>query len=247
MAEEKYDSSAIRTLEWNKHIRQRSGMYIGRLGNGDNPEDGIYILLKEVVDNSIDEFGMGYGKQIQITVEDGSVTVRDFGRGIPLDKVIDATSKLNTGGKFDDKNFKKSVGMNGVGTKAVNALSSDFYVCSHRDGECASASFTRGSLIESSEEPTKEKDGTLIRFTPDPLMFGEYAFNEDYVVTMVKNYSYLNKGLTLILNGVSYKSENGLLDLVNENLSEEPLYPGEFYDVLVDDSDLYDLYGTVAK
>lgn len=128
MAEEKYDSSAIRTLEWNKHIRQRSGMYIGRLGNGDNPEDGIYILLKEVVDNSIDEFGMGYGKQIQITVEDGSVTVRDFGRGIPLDKVIDATSKLNTGGKFDDKNFKKSVGMNGVGTKAVNALSSYFYV-----------------------------------------------------------------------------------------------------------------------
>ena len=225
MAEEKYDSSAIRTLEWNKHIRQRSGMYIGRLGNGDNPEDGIYILLKEVVDNSIDEFGMGYGKQIQITVEDGSVTVRDFGRGIPLDKVIDATSKLNTGGKFDDKNFKKSVGMNGVGTKAVNALSSYFYVESFRDGESSWAQFERGEIVDSGrKEKTGEKNGTFVRFTPDREMFGNYEYNMDFVETMVKNYSYLKRGLTLVLNGVSYKSENGLLDLVNERMNETPLY-----------------------
>ena len=220
-----YTEDNIRTIEGMEHIRLRPGMYIGRLGDGRSPDDGIYVLLKEIIDNSIDEFSAGFGSQVKITIEGGTVSVRDFGRGIPLGKVVDAVSILNTGGKFDDKAFKKSVGLNGVGTKAVNALSSDFYVCSHRDGEFASASFTRGELIESSEGPTKEKDGTLIRFTPDPLMFGEYSFNEDYVVTMVKNYSYLNKGLTLILNGASYKSENGLLDLVNENLSEEPLYP----------------------
>ncbi len=226
MAEEKYDGSAIRTLEWNEHIRQRSGMYIGRLGNGDNPEDGIYILLKEVVDNSIDEFGMGFGKQIQITVEDGSVTVRDFGRGIPLDKVIDATSKLNTGGKFDDKNFKKSVGMNGVGTKAVNALSSTFYVESFRDGQSAWAQFTRGVLQDSGKkEKVSDKNGTLVKFTPDKDMFGNYEYNMDYVETMVKNYSYLKKGLALVLNGTIYKSENGLLDLVNERMNETPVYP----------------------
>lgn len=226
MAEEKYDGSAIRTLEWNEHIRQRSGMYIGRLGNGDNPEDGIYILLKEVVDNSIDEFGMGFGKQIQITVEDGSVTVRDFGRGIPLDKVIDATSKLNTGGKFDDKNFKKSVGMNGVGTKAVNALSSTFYVESFRDGQSAWAQFERGVLKDSGrKEKVSDKNGTLVKFTPDKDMFGNYEYNMDYVETMVKNYSYLKKGLSLILNGTTYKSENGLLDLVNERMNETPIYP----------------------
>lgn len=226
MAEEKYDGSAIRTLEWNEHIRQRSGMYIGRLGNGDNPEDGIYILLKEVVDNSIDEFGMGFGKQIQITVEDGSVTVRDFGRGIPLDKVIDATSKLNTGGKFDDKNFKKSVGMNGVGTKAVNALSSTFYVESFRDGQSAWAQFERGVLQDSgTKDKVSDKNGTLVKFTPDKDMFGNYEYNMDYVETMVKNYSYLKKGLSLILNGTVYKSENGLLDLVNERMNETPVYP----------------------
>ncbi len=226
MAEEKYDSSAIRTLEWNEHIRQRSGMYIGRLGNGDNPEDGIYILLKEVVDNSIDEFGMGYGKQIQITVEDGSVTVRDFGRGIPLDKVVDATSKLNTGGKFDDKNFKKSVGMNGVGTKAVNALSSTFYVESFRDGQSSWAQFAKGVLQDSGrKDKVSDKNGTLVKFTPDKDMFGNYEYNMDYVETMVKNYSYLKKGLSLVLNGVTYKSENGLLDLVNERMNETPIYP----------------------
>ena len=203
----------------------RPGMYIGRLGNGNNQGDGIYVLLKEVVDNSIDEFAMGFGKQVQIQVENGEVSVRDFGRGIPLDSVVKAVSILNTGGKFDDKAFKKSVGLNGVGTKAVNALSERFYVCSYRDGECSWARFERGELIDSGKDSTKEKNGTLVRFYPDTMMFGDFHYNMDYVETMVKNYSYLKRGLTLVLNGTPYKSENGLLDLVNENLSEEPLYP----------------------
>ena len=226
MAEQiNYTDDNIITLEGVEHIRMRPGMYIGRLGNGNNPGDGIYVLLKEVVDNSIDEFAMGFGKQVQITVEDGEVTVRDYGRGIPLDSVVKAVSILNTGGKFDDKAFKKSVGLNGVGTKAVNALSERFYVCSHRDGECSWASFERGELKDSGKGETKEKNGTLVRFYPDTMMFGDFHFNMDYVETMVKNYSYLKRGLTLTLNGTSYKSENGLLDLVNENLSEAPLYP----------------------
>ncbi len=220
-----YTDDNIITLEGVEHIRMRPGMYIGRLGNGNNPGDGIYVLLKEVVDNSIDEFAMGFGKQIQINIEDNEVTVRDFGRGIPLDSVVKAVSILNTGGKFDDKAFKKSVGLNGVGTKAVNALSERFYVCSYRDGECSWASFERGALKDSGKDTTKEKNGTLVRFYPDSMMFGEFHYNMDYVETMVKNYSYLKRGLTLTLNGVSYKSENGLLDLVNENLSEAPLYP----------------------
>ncbi len=225
MEQNNYTDDSIRTIEGVEHIRLRPGMYIGRLGDGKDPGDGIYVLLKEIIDNSVDEFAAGFGREIRILIEDGTVSVRDFGRGIPLGKVIDAVSILNTGGKFDDKVFKKSVGLNGVGTKAVNALSSDFYVCSHRGGECFHASFSRGKLTDSGSESTKEKDGTLIRFTPDSLMFGEYAFSPDYVETMVKNYSYLNKGLTLNLNGTPYKSENGLLDLVNENLGEEPLYP----------------------
>ena len=220
-----YGSDSIITLEWNEHIRRRAGMYIGRTGNGDNQGDGIYVLLKEIIDNSIDEFTMGNGTKIIITVEDGVVTVRDFGRGIPLDKVVDATSKLNTGGKFDDTNFKKSVGLNGVGTKAVNALSESFYVESYRDGLSHHASFTRGVLDDEGDSKTSEKNGTFVRFVPDRLIFGEYAYNMDFVETMVKNYSYLKKGLTLVLNGVSYKSENGLLDLVTENMSETPLYP----------------------
>ena len=228
MAEEKYDGKAIRTLKWNEHIRQRSGMYIGRLGNGENEDDGIYILLKEVVDNAIDEFTMGYGKQILITIADGSVSVRDFGRGIPHEdnSVVRCVSSLNTGGKFDDKNFKKSVGMNGVGTKAVNALSSYFYVESFRDGKSSWAQFERGELVDSGmKDNVSEKNGTLIKFTPDTEMFGDYSYNMEYVETMVKNYSFLKKGLTLNLNGVSYKSENGLLDLVNDRMSETPLYP----------------------
>ena len=220
-----YNDDAIQTLEWNEHIRRRAGMYIGRLGNGDRQGDGIYVLLKEIIDNSIDEFSMGYGRRIDITIEDKTVTVRDFGRGIPLNKVVDATSKLNTGGKFDDTNFKKSVGMNGVGTKAVNAMSVDFYVASYRDGQCSYARFTRGNLLESAIVPSNEKNGTFIRFTPDEAMFNDFSFHMEFVETMVKNYSYLKKGLTLNLNGTSYKSENGLLDLVTENMSETPLYP----------------------
>ena len=220
-----YNDDSIQTLEWNEHNRRRAGMYIGRLGNGERQGDGIYVLLKEIIDNSIDEFSMGFGKRIDITIEDKTVTVRDFGRGIPLNKVVDATSKLNTGGKFDDTNFKKSVGMNGVGTKAVNAMSVDFYVASYRDGKCSYAHFSRGVLLENAIVPSNEKNGTFIRFTPDEEMFNDFAFRMEFVETMIKNYSYLKKGLTLNLNGESYKSENGLLDLVTENMSETPLYP----------------------
>ena len=220
-----YNDDSIQTLEWNEHIRRRAGMYIGRLGNGERQGDGIYVLLKEIIDNSIDEFSMGFGKRIDITIEDKTVTVRDYGRGIPLNKVIDATSKLNTGGKFDDTNFKKSVGMNGVGTKAVNAMSVDFYVASYRDGQCSYARFSRGILKENDIVPSNEKNGTYIKFTPDDEMFNDFAFRMEFVESMVKNYSYLKKGLTLMLNGVAYKSENGLLDLVSENMSETPLYP----------------------
>lgn len=226
MADVKYTDDNIRTLEWNKHIRQRPGMYIGRLGNGDNPGDGIYVLLKEIVDNSIDEFSMGFGKQIQITVNDNTVTIRDFGRGIPLDSVVKATNNLNTGGKFDDSAFKKSVGLNGVGTKAVNALSSSFYIESFRDGQSSWAKYERGILLDSGKkDAVSDRNGTFVSFVPDTEMFGNYAFNMEYVETMVKNYSYLKKGLTLTLNGTSYKSENGLLDLVNERMDETPLYP----------------------
>ena len=221
-----YDDNSIQTLEWNEHIRRRAGMYIGRLGNGDRQGDGIYVLLKEIIDNSIDEFSMGFGKRIDISIEGQTVTVRDYGRGIPLNKVVDATSKLNTGGKFDDVNFKKSVGMNGVGTKAVNAMSVDFYVASFREGKCSYAQFRNGgNLVESNIIDTTEKNGTLIRFTPDKEMFNDFEFRMEFVEPLVKNYSYLKKGLTLVLNGVAYKSENGLLDLVQENMSETPLYP----------------------
>ncbi|MCQ2143881.1 MAG: toprim domain-containing protein [Bacteroidales bacterium] len=220
-----YGDDKIVTLEGVEHIRRRPGMYIGRLGNGDNQGDGIYVLLKEIVDNSIDEFSMGFGKQIQITVDESTVTVRDFGRGIPLGSVVKAMSILNTGGKYDDSVFKKSVGLNGVGSKAVNALSSSFYVESFRDGESAYALFERGILKEEGRRETKEKNGTYVKFTPDDLMFVGYKFNMEYVEALIKNYSYLKKGLTLNLNGVAYKSENGLLDLINDRLSKEPLYP----------------------
>lgn len=220
-------------------------MYIGRLGNGNNPDDGIYILLKEIVDNSIDEFAMGHGKQIQITIEDNTVTVRDFGRGIPLDSVVKATNNLNTGGKFDDKSFKKSVGMNGVGSKAVNALSSEFYIESFRDGESSWARYERGELQDSGKKTgVTEKNGTFVKFTPDSQMFGNYAYNMDFVETMIKNYSYLKRGLTLVLNGTSYKSDNGLLDLVNERMTEEPKYPpihleGEDIEIVLTHGDSY--------
>ena len=220
-----YNDDNIQTLEGVQHIRRRPGMYIGRLGDGSNPSDGIYVLLKEIIDNSIDEYAMGFGKQVQIDIQDNHVKVRDFGRGIPLGSVVKAVSILNTGGKFDDKAFQKAVGLHGVGPKAVNALSFDFYVCSYRGGNCAWARFRQGELVEEGSSETKEKNGTLVEFFPDEVMFGKYSFNLDFVETMVKNYSYLKKGLTLVLNGTPYKSENGLLDLVNENISETPLYP----------------------
>ncbi len=222
---EEYTDANIKTLEGVEHIRRRPGMYIGRLGNGSNPGDGIYVLLKEIVDNCIDEFSAGFGNKVLIDIDGKQVKVRDFGRGIPLGSVVKATSELNTGGKFDDKVFKKSVGLNGVGTKAVNALSEKFYVESFREGESSWATYERGELKDSGKkEKVNEKNGTLVVFTPDNEMFGGFEFNMDYVETMVKNYSYLKKGLTLTLNGVSYKSDNGLLDLVKENMSETPLY-----------------------
>ncbi|MBQ3612476.1 MAG: type IIA DNA topoisomerase subunit B [Bacteroidales bacterium] len=219
-----YTDDNIKTLEGVEHIRRRPGMYIGRLGNGDDLGDGIYVLLKEVVDNSIDEFSAGFGKQIQITVNEKEATVRDFGRGIPLNSVIKAVSVLNTGGKYDTKGYKKSVGLNGVGLKAVNALSTSFYVEAFRDGMSSFAEFREGKLIDSGQRETKEKNGTLVRFVPDEHLFVGYSFHMEFIESMMKNYSYLKKGLTLNFNGTSYRSENGLLDLIQDNISETPLY-----------------------
>ena len=219
-----YGDDNIRTLEGVEHIRLRPGMYIGTLGNGDDQADGIYVLLKEVVDNSIDEFSAGYGKQIQINVTDKEVTVRDFGRGIPLNSVVKAVSILNTGGKYDSKGYKKSVGLNGVGLKAVNALSSHFYVEAYRDGMCSYAEFSAGKLLNDGMKETKEKNGTYVKFIPDDNLFVGYSYHIEFVESMIKNYSYLKKGLTLNLNGTPYKSENGLLDLINEKMTEEPFY-----------------------
>ena len=219
-----YTDDNIKTLEGVEHIRRRPGMYIGRLGNGEDLGDGIYVLLKEVVDNSIDEFSMGFGKQIQITVDEKTATVRDFGRGIPLNSVVKAVSKLNTGGKYDTKGYKKSVGLNGVGIKAVNALSSYFYVEAFRDGMSSFAEFKEGKLVDSGQRPSKEKNGTLVKFTPDEHLFVDYNFRMEFIESMMKNYSYLKKGLALNFNGTTYKSENGLLDLINDNMSDTPLY-----------------------
>ena len=219
-----YTDDNIRTMEGVEHIRKRPGMYIGRLGNGDDQGDGIYVLLKEVVDNSIDEFSMGFGKQIQITVTDKEATVRDFGRGIPLNSVVKAVSVLNTGGKYDTKGYKKSVGLNGVGLKAVNALSEHFFVEAYRDGMSSYAEFKLGKLVDSGQKPTKEKNGTMVRFIPDEHLFVGYTFQMEIIESMMKNYSYLKKGLTLNFNGTAYKSENGLLDLIKDNISETPLY-----------------------
>ncbi len=220
-----YSDDSIQTLDWNEHIRKRPGMYIGNTGDGQSPDDGIYILIKEVMDNSIDEFSQGNGKTIDIKVEDKLVTIRDYGRGIPLNKVVDVSSKLNTGGKFDSKNFQKSVGLNGVGLKAVNATSDYFFIESFRNGHSKSATFSCGYLKEQGERDSKEKDGTLVKFIADGKMFPNYQYNLDFVEEMVKNYSYLNSGLTVVFNGKEYQSKNGLLDLVNENMGIEPLYP----------------------
>ena len=223
-----YGDDAIQTLDWNEHIRRRPGMYIGKLGDGSHAEDGIYVLIKEVVDNSIDEFNMGAGRRIDITVDadSGEVEIRDFGRGIPLGKVKEVASDINTGGKFDDKNFKKSVGLNGVGLKAVNALSTHCEVVSHRDGECVRVSFDRGNLIEQTDKmPTTEENGTLVRFRPDKTLFRDYRFDLETIETMVNNYTYLNAGLQIYFNGKRYLSRHGLLDLLKENITSEPLYP----------------------
>ncbi len=221
-----YDESSIQSLDWKEHIRLRPGMYIGKLGDGSSKDDGIYVLIKEVIDNSIDEFVMGYGKHIDVEVKDGKVVVRDYGRGIPLGKVVECVSKINTGGKYDSQAFQKSVGLNGVGTKAVNALSSYFKVQSVRDGKTTWAEFNRGVLkTEKKEQKTDLKNGTIILFEPDSEIFTDYEYKMEYVETMVKLYTYLNVGLTLNLNGQSYRSEKGLLDLLNTNLSDEPVYP----------------------
>ena len=222
-----YGDDNIQTLEWQEHVRMRPGMYIGKLGDGSSADDGIYILLKEVIDNSIDEFVMGAGKQIEVRIEENKVSVRDFGRGIPLRKVVDVVSKMNTGGKYDSRAFKKSVGLNGVGTKAVNALSSYFYVASVRDGQRKSATFSLGVLQEESPlEASSEKRGTLVEFVPDGTIFKNYKFRSEYVVRMLKNYTYLNPGLVIVYNGEKFFSENGLEDLLKEDNNEEDFaYP----------------------
>ncbi|MGC6402757.1 MAG: DNA topoisomerase IV subunit B [Flavobacteriaceae bacterium] len=222
-----YTEENIRSLDWKEHIRLRPGMYIGKLGDGSSSDDGIYILLKEVLDNCIDEFVMGAGKTIEITIKDNLVTVRDFGRGIPLGKVVDVVSKMNTGGKYDTRAFKKSVGLNGVGTKAVNALSERFTVQSNRDQLSKTAVFEHGNLIEElPQEASSRRRGTKVSFVPDPSIFKNYRFRLEYVERMVKNYVYLNPGLTIELNGTKYLSENGLKDLLEDQTSESDLlYP----------------------
>ena len=222
-----YTEDNIRSLDWKEHIRMRPGMYIGKLGDGSSPDDGIYILLKEVLDNCIDEFVMGAGKTIEVTIKDRLVSVRDFGRGIPLGKVVDVVSKMNTGGKYDSKAFKKSVGLNGVGTKAVNALSSYFRVESVRDNQFKAAEFSAGNLTKEEDvvESTKRR-GTKVTFLADETIFKNYKFRNEYIERMLKNYCYLNTGLTIIYNGEKFFSENGLKDLLEENIAEEDMvYP----------------------
>ncbi|WP_296386061.1 DNA topoisomerase IV subunit B [Winogradskyella sp.] len=225
MAEQSnYTEDNIRSLDWKEHIRMRPGMYIGKLGDGSSPDDGIYILLKEVLDNSIDEYVMGAGKTIEISVQGERVIVRDYGRGIPLGKVVDVVSKMNTGGKYDSKAFKKSVGLNGVGTKAVNALSSYFRVESTRDNKSASAEFEQGNLTNQELlDDTSRRKGTKVSFIPDEIIFKKYKYRNEYIVKMLKNYVYLNPGLTIVFNGEKYFSENGLKDLLSENINESDM------------------------
>ena len=226
MAESNYTESSIKSLSPREHIRLRPGMYIGKLGNGASADDGIYVLLKEIIDNSIDEHSSGHGKRIDITVGDEVVAIRDFGRGIPLGKVVDCVSKINTGAKYDSETFQKSVGLNGVGTKAVNALSSYFLAESYRDSKMKQAIFSQGELeSESRQVKTAEKDGTYVEFTPDKAIFKSFEYHLDFVETMLWNYAYLNTGLTLSLNGGTFRSENGLKDLLENNLTGDILYP----------------------
>lgn len=226
MAETKYTEDNIRSLDWKEHIRMRPGMYIGKLGDGSSADDGIYILLKEVLDNCIDEFVMGAGKTIEINIKESTVHVRDYGRGIPLGKVVDVVSKMNTGGKYDTRAFKKSVGLNGVGTKAVNALSNFFKVESIRDGKLKAAEFKAGNLVDEELIDSTKRRGTKVTFVPDESIFKKYKYRSEYVERMLKNYVYLNPGLTIVFNGEKFFSENGLKDLLEDNNSmEDMLYP----------------------
>ncbi len=222
----KYDEGTIRTLDWQEHIRKRPGMYIGKLGDGSAADDGIYVLLKEVLDNSIDEFMMGFGKKITVAIEQDRVFIRDYGRGIPLGKLVDVVSKMNTGAKYDSKVFKKSVGLNGVGIKAVNALSIDFSIKAVREGVAKEVFFSKG--IKTGEKDYKgldEENGTIVSFIPDQIMFKKFRYKSDYVVNMLKNYTFLNSGLTIEFNGEKYHSRNGLRDLLEENMDHDPIYP----------------------
>lgn len=231
MAEDKnlvrYDEDSIRSLDWKEHIRLRPGMYIGKLGDGSAADDGIYVLIKEVIDNCIDEYTMGHGKQVELTIEGKTVSVRDYGRGIPLGKVIDVVSKINTGAKYDSKAFQKSVGLNGVGTKAVNALSSHFLVTSFREGKCKTAEFEKGELVNDHKEvKTDEPNGTLVVFTPDDTVFRNFHFIHEYLDNQLWNYCYLNAGLAMHFNGKKYVSKNGLLDLLQRKTNPDELrYP----------------------
>ncbi|MDD2198176.1 MAG: DNA topoisomerase IV subunit B [Bacteroidales bacterium] len=221
-----YSEDSIKTLEWKEHIRKRPGMYIGKLGDGTSHDDGIYILIKEVIDNSIDEFAMGFGKNIDITIEDQTVCIRDYGRGIPLGKLVEAASKMNTGAKYDSKVFKKSVGLNGVGIKAVNALSGTFVISAIREGKCRKIEFQQGNLITDYDiSDTKEANGTIVCFTPDKEVFGEFKYKNNLISSMLRNYVFLNSGLTINFNGEKYISKNGLYDLLSEKLSSDGLYP----------------------
>ena len=240
-----YDDDDIKTLDWMEHIRRRPGMYIGKLGDGSYADDGIYVLLKEVLDNSIDEYMMGFGKTIEVTISDGTVTVRDYGRGVPLGKVVDVSCKMNTGAKYDSKAFKKSVGLNGVGIKAVNALSSYFLIVSCRDGECKQVEYNKAIITKESDiQPTTEANGTKVVFVPDNTIFKDYQYKDEFVETLLKNYVFLNSGLTILYNGKRFHSKNGLVDLLNENMTTEPLYPiihlkGEDIEVVITHSNQY--------
>lgn len=222
-----YTSDDIKTLDWKEHIRKRPGMYIGKLGDGSHSDDGIYVILKEVIDNSIDEFAMGFGKQIVVNItDDGTVEVRDYGRGIPLESVVDVSSKMNTGAKYDSDVFKKSVGLNGVGMKATNALSTYFEISSCRNGEKKKVCYSRGEITDDCPIcPTDEENGTYVKFVPDKDIFLNYKYNDEFVETMMKNYSFLNTGLTIVYNGRRIHSRNGLVDLLRENMTNDPLYP----------------------
>jgi len=226
LPEVNYSDDDIKTLDWQEHIRRRPGMYIGKLGDGMSADDGIYVLLKEVLDNSIDEYMMGFGKVISVTIEEGAVRVRDHGRGVPLGKVKDVSSKMNTGAKYDSKAFKKSVGLNGVGIKAVNALSAFFHMQSFRDGQTVAVEYNRAIITkEGKPQSTTEDNGTLIEFIPDNTIFTNYNFRDEYVESLLKNYVFLNTGLSIMYNGKKFFSKNGLVDLLNENMTSEPLYP----------------------